>query len=155
MKKQLISLLLGLLLVPIFAYSQIPAIEAEQTPTYCPSPDKLVKNGLWWHVDNSWKSYSESFVEKVTDFIEVQWIGVKVGTVICLYKGKDEFDFPVALEPTYPMTVLAPTGSAWQTTKEDYKKCVSNNVQDCPFYQQKKATTADLYEQIKYRGKKD
>jgi hypothetical protein len=144
-------MLLGIALAPAITFAQETAkLQPEDKPTYCPAANKLVKEELWWHADGFWKSYSESFVDKVDRFIGAQWIGVQVGTIICLYEGKNNFDFPVALEPVYTLTVLAPTGASWQTTKEGYKKCVSNDVLLCPFYKQKSSDNEDLYGQIKY-----
>jgi len=118
---------------------------------YCPKPDELAKIGLWWKVGDIWKSYSESFVNHIQSFTGAQWIGVKVGKIICFYRGREKLTFPIALETAHPVLVPEPIGENWVSTKEGYKKCFSDNVTDCPFTQQKRTDTTNIYEQIKYQ----
>lgn len=125
--------------------------KAQQEFLYCPAPKELSKIGLWWKVGDIWKSYSESFAEHIQTFSGAQWIGVKVGKIVCIYKGQEAFTFPVALETAHPVLVPAPTGQNWITTKEGYKQCFSNDVKDCPFTQKKAADITNIYEQIKYQ----
>ena len=142
-------------IIPTLTLAQtISTIQAEAKPMFCPKPSQLVKEGLWWKADNTWKSYSESFVEEIARFTGAQWIGVEVGTVICLYKGKNDLAFPVALEPIYTLTALAPKGGKWQASERGYKKCLSNDVELCPFYKQKTDQPDDLYAGIKYKKNK-
>jgi hypothetical protein len=118
---------------------------------YCPEPKELSRINLWWKVGDIWKSYSESFAEHIQTFTSAQWIGVKVGKIICIYKGREALTFPVALETAHPVLVPEPTGENWTTIKEGYKQCFSNDVKDCPFTQQKRTDTSNIYEEIKYQ----
>jgi hypothetical protein len=120
---------------------------------YCPKPEELTRSGPWWRAGEVWKSYNQSFVEHIQEFSGAQWIGVKVGKIICLYKGAEKLTFPVALETVHPVLVPMPTGDNWTTTKEGYKQCISDDVMDCPFTQQKPEEISDVYKQIQYQAK--
>lgn len=128
--------------------------QPKQIILYCPLPEELTRDGPWWRVNDIWKSYDQSLVEEIQQFSGAQWIGVKVGKIICLYKGKEKLTFPVALEPVHPILVPDPAGPNWITTEEGYKKCISDDVKDCPFTQQKPANVSNVYEQIKYKMKR-
>jgi len=140
----------GLLMITVYAAP--PPVTVKKQMLYCPQPQELTSDGPWWYVGTIWKSYSRSFVEHIQSFSGAQWLGVKVGKIICLYKGKEKFTFPVALETVHPVLVPMPTGENWITTKEGYKTCLSDNVKDCPFTQQKRTDVSNIYEQIKYQA---
>jgi hypothetical protein len=142
-----------LIIIGILSLDCAWAVTTNKKPEllYCPEVKELSKIGLWWQVGDVWKSYSQSFVEHIQSFSGVQWIGVKVGKIICLYEGKEKLTFPVVLETAHPVLVPAPTGENWITTKEGYKKCFSDDVKDCPFTQQERTDTSNIYEQIKYK----
>ena len=136
--------------VMIFA---IGMARADDEALYCPEPNTLQKDSGWWKVDNIWKSDSESSGKKIKSFIGAQWIGVRIGKIICLYTEEQKYAFPVALATVKAVLVFAPTASIWIETKKGYKNCVSHNILDCPFVQQKVNEELDLYEQIKYKDK--
>lgn len=122
-------------------------------PQYCPKESDLRKSGLWWTALNgSWRSYTQSFAKEIDSFIGAQWVGVKVGKVICIYRGKGGMDFPLALEQIYVAAVLEPTGVVWGPLTQGYKFCKSTNVADCLFFTRPKETVTEIYEQIKYKG---
>jgi len=127
--------------------------QPKQELLYCPAPEELTRSGLWWRAGKVWKSYNESFVQHIQEFSGAQWIGVKVGKIICLYKGEEKLTFPVALETIHPILVPMPTGDNWTTTKQGYKQCISDDVKDCPFTQQKAEEVSDIYKQIQYQVK--
>jgi len=141
------------IIISILSLNWAWAAPANEKPElfHCPNVKELSRIGLWWQVGDVWKSYSESFVEHIRTFTGAQWIGVEVGKIICLYKGRETLTFPVALETAHPILVPAPTGKNWITTDEGYKKCFSDDVKDCPFTQQKRTDTSDIYEHIKYQ----
>lgn len=120
---------------------------------FCPQDKDLVKDGLWWSSrDGAWKCYTQSFAKSIDTFIGAQWVGVKVGKIICLYRGKEGMDFPIALERVHVKEVLEPSGAAWSALVRGYKFCRSINVADCPFYIKPTETAGEIYEQIKYTG---
>jgi hypothetical protein len=120
---------------------------------FCPQDKNLVKDGLWWSShDGAWKCYTQSFAKSIDAFIGAQWVGVKVGKIICLYRGKEGTDFPIALERVHVKEVLEPSGVGWSALVRGYKFCRSSNVADCPFYIKPTETVGEIYEQIKYTG---
>lgn len=121
---------------------------------YCPEIQKLTKNAMIWTVENQWRSHSESFAEQISSFIGAQWVGVKIGTIICLYDSKDAFDFPIALEPIHTMLVLEPQGDNWSVNVKGYRICHSTSTQDCGFMIQQPKTAGSVYEQIEYHPTK-
>lgn len=119
--------------------------------SFCPLAKELTKNGLRWKVGNSWRSDSDSFIKEIGGFIGAQWVGVKYGTVICLYNGKENIDFPVAIQPIHSTLVLEPTGNQWSGLVKDRKICQSANVYDCSFVIKPPENITDIYKQIEYR----
>ncbi len=63
---------------------------------YCPRASQLIRKDMWWGY-GSWRSYDQSFVRKIKAFVGAQWIGVGVGTMICVYKGEQATSFPVTV----------------------------------------------------------
>ena len=149
-KNIMLSIAISISLFVCVSYATVNQ-DQEQQVLFCPEPDQLVRHGLWWEAGKLWKSYSQSFVQDIDSFIGAQWIGINVGKIICLYKGKQRITFPVALEPVHPLLVISPTAPNWITTEHDYKKCTSNDVKDCPFNIRKPKVFDNLYDQIKYR----
>ena len=120
---------------------------------YCPSVSELTKDGLSWSArEGGWQSFSPSFAQEINTFLEAQWIGVNVGKIICLYQGKENFDFPIAIEPAKSILVLEPYGQAWATKHPGFKTCKSTNVSDCPFMAQQEESAENPYTQIKYHS---
>jgi hypothetical protein len=126
-----------------------------QEKLYCPDPKALQKDNGWWKVDDIWKSDSQSAGKAIKEFIGAQWIGVKIGKIICLYSEEDKYAFPVALATVRSVLIFEPTATVWMATKKGYKNCVSHNVIDCPFVQQESTEEVDLYESIKYKNPKE
>lgn len=120
---------------------------------YCPEANKLQKEGGWWKIGDIWKSDSQSPGQKIKEFIGAQWIGVKFGRIICLYSEEEKYAFPVALVTVNPVLIFDPESTSWIANKKGYKDCVSHNVLDCPFLQQKPSDTTDIYKQIEYKDK--
>lgn len=159
------STLLFLLSTTIFAApqgNQSPSPDGISSPQnkprtyYCPAVSELTQNGLNWSArDGKWRSYSPSFAKEINTFLEAQWIGVNVGKIICLYQGKENFDFPIAIEPTKSILVLEPSGQAWVEKHPGYKTCKSTNISDCPFVTQQEESLKNPYEQIKYHSEED
>lgn len=143
-----ISLLLtAIVFLPSVAFS----LDAQEKPMFCPSIKDLRKNGVYWIAGNNWRSYSESFSNKISSFLGAQWIGVQVGKIICLYTSDDKnFDFPISLEQIRSSIILEPEGGYWSTLIDDHKICHSANVFDCPFYVKKEEKIEDIYKAIEY-----
>lgn len=105
--------------------------EVVQT-VYCPPPSQLVKSGLYWRTaTDGWKSYSESFDQKITSFIGAQWVGVNVGRMICIYKGNLTMSFTIPVQND--TLAETPKGGLWGQDLGGYRNCHSTNIQDCPF----------------------
>lgn len=119
--------------------------------SYCPLANELTKEQVHWVVGNKWFSYGESFAKEVGAFVGAQWIGIKVGKIMCLYQGKEGFDFPIVLEQVKSKIILEPIGPHWSSLVENHKLCKSSNVFDCQFYIKPAEDLGNIYEQIKYR----
>lgn len=131
---------------------------AETTTTkslYCPAIIKLKKIDMFWGAPGGWRSYSESFVNSIASFSGAQWIGINVGKMVCVYKGKETFEFPVVLQND----TLTPTpeGGKWvkkATTAADasgYINCLSNDVLDCPFkFEEQKTDMKNVYKNLNF-----
>jgi len=130
---------------------QVPVAGKEYT---CPNVQDLTRQNLRWASgDGKWTSFSESFSSTLEVFLGAQWMGVRVGKIICLYRGKGSFDFPVALETSKHTLVLDPRGKSWKQEKTGLKTCMSYNVADCAFIVvDKKDDASRAYENIKYHG---
>ncbi len=109
---------------------------------YCPPISAIYKkNALWW-AHESWRSYSQSFVEKITRFVGAQWVGVNLGHIICLYRGQEAFTFPISLQRS--TLIQEPTSGHWEKRPNGYLVCISNKRSDCPFPRQKQEKTINL-----------
>lgn len=136
----------------------VPAAAPQQATAqdYCPTPDQLTKEGLFWNAPEGWVSYGESFDNRVTGFTKVEWIGINVGKVICIYKGDKRFGFPIALEQKRNKIVPSPSGYGWGKDRGGYKDCVSAHVKDCPFLFQVPKQDENPYEGLDFfKGKND
>lgn len=143
----------------LYSGSLFAVTVATKQPIYCPKPSQLQplikltaakKDKGIWGVGKAaadsrhepfiiWRSYGGySFAKKITRFDHVEWQGVRVGSVICLYEGVDQqgnvVPFKVALQMVHPTVILEPTASQWVIGKYGYKSCTSSEVKDCPFY---------------------
>lgn len=124
--------------------------------SYCPNITDLTKIGLIWiTTDGKWRSREQSFAKTVENFQGAQWFGVIVGQVICLYKGKESFDFPIALEPIKTTIIPEPNGTNWSSKSTDYKSCQSGVIANCPFFVKQELGEKNVYEEIKYQENKE
>lgn len=140
----------------VAANQSVAAAVPSVKPTlhYCPQISELIKTDLIWTTkDGKWKSHEQSFAKEVASFKGAQWVGIVVGQVLCLYKGKESFDFPIALEATQTFLVPEPQEKNWVKTSPGYRTCVSNNIADCSFIVQKENTAENVYEEIRYKKK--
>lgn len=146
---------IGLLVATGFAYSQNPQ-PAPAPHDLCPTADQLVKKDLLWGASGGWVSYGESFDKQVLGFVKVEWIGINVGKIICIYKGDRKFAFPIALEQKHNNMAQSPAGYHWTRDLGGRKECVSNNVKDCPFTFEKPEEQGDIYQNLDFfKGKSD
>jgi len=116
----------------------------------CPSIDQLKKTKMRWSGPEGWKSSDDSFVDEIAYFMGAQWIGIKVGQIVCKYKGKREFTFPVTLERN-DILVPTPKGERWGKDLGGYKQCGSKNPKICPFYIEPPTINTDrnLYDELR------
>ncbi len=122
---------------------------------YCPDVSKLKKINMFWGAPGGWRSYSESFVNVIDSFSGAQWIGVNVGKMLCVYRSKSTFEFPVVLQND-TLTPI-PEGEKWIVTKEGYRNCISGDILECPFkFEEQKTEKTDIYKELDFfKGKKD
>lgn len=126
------------------------------TTDLCPTPNKLVKEGLLWHAPGGWVSYGESFDTQVEHFKGAEWIGINVGKIICLYKGDKRLGFPIALEQKYHKLVPEPSGFQWSKNKGGYRECTSRDIKECPFLFEEPSKKEDIYENLDFfKGKQN
>jgi hypothetical protein len=78
-------------------------------------------------------------------------VGITVGKIICLYQGKNSFDFPVALEQVKSQIIFEPSGPHWSALVNNRKFCKSTNIIDCPFSAKPEEKIGNVYETIKYK----
>jgi hypothetical protein len=125
-----------------------------QQTFYCPSPQELVKNGFYWGAaTNGWKSYSESFDTSVVSFVGAQWVGIKVGKMVCIYKGNLALSFPITIQND--TLAQAPQGGMWGQDQGGYRNCRSTNMLDCPFIVQSQSVNIQqIYKSLDFfKGK--
>jgi hypothetical protein len=118
---------------------------------FCPSAKELIKEELFWQAGTNWKSFTQSFAKEIGGFLGAQWIGVKIGKIICLYYGKEGMDFPIALEQVHSQLILEPKGTSWSTPISGRRICKSNNIFECPFAIEPEEVSKGIYEDIKYK----
>lgn len=141
------------------APSATPPSDQDTTVTtkklYCPEVSKLKKINLFWGAPGGWRSYSESFVDVIDSFSGAQWIGVNVGKMLCVYRSKSTFDFPIVLQND-TLTPI-PEGEKWIVTKEGYRNCISGDILECPFkFEEEKTGKIDVKKELDFfKGKKD
>ena len=118
----------------------------------CPPVRSLVKTGLGWSTsDQKWEFNGSSSATKVLNFIGAQWIGVKVGKIICLYQTDEEVKFPLALEQKIASLIPEPTGGGWSALiNHNHKLCKSLSIADCPYVVELPSKVEDIYQEIKY-----
>lgn len=112
----------------------------------CPKISDLSKDDqMIWHGKGGWHSYASSFANRADKFLGAQWVGVKLGTLFCLYKG-DLQTFTIDLQ--YPGMAQSPEYKKWSKDLGGYKNCVSSNLEDCAFKPEKKESKGTLYQQL-------
>lgn len=132
--------------------------QPDQILRTCPQVSELERDGLYWvSHDKNWKCFSESTAKKIDKFIGAQWVGLKVGKIICLYQTEE---FTVAMEQVHSDLALEPNTNNtrvgnWSSlikNSSDMHLCQSVNVADCAFYIKMPPTITDIYKQIQYTG---
>ena len=117
---------------------------------YCPPIEKLMKKELFWGAPGGWRSYSQSFVNNIETFVGAQWVGIEVGKMLCVYKGKESFDFPVVLQND--TLTPAPKGDKWISQKGGYVNCLSSQTEKCPFQvEEQKKDMSQIYEDLNFK----
>lgn len=134
--------------------SQLVTTPAELLPHYCPLAKELYRVGNTWMVKKIWKDDNVSIVKEIGTFVGAQWVGVKYGSIICLYHGKNAFDFPIALRQINAELIPEPQTSNWSAIVTNYKLCKSTNVKDCPYFVKPEETTQNAYKDIEYNPSK-
>lgn len=144
------------LMVILFLFSSMAlSLNKQEKSFFCPLVKDLRKQGVYWVSGDNWRSYSESFTNRIGSFIGAQWIGVQVGKIICLYVSDDKnFDFPISLEQIQSSIVIQPNGNSWSALIDNHKICHSTNVVDCPFYVKQEEKIDDIYKAIEYNPSK-
>ncbi len=118
---------------------------------FCPNLTELTKKDLTWTtIDEKWQNYTPSSANKIITFTGAQWIGIKVGKIICLYQTDEAVNFPLALEQTRSQIILEPSGDGWSALINNHKLCKSANPADCPYTIEPPKDTGNIYEEIKY-----
>lgn len=136
--------------------TSIPATSNElehpnQPPKFCPKPEELIKNDKQWTTpDNNWKNFTPSASSKVINFIGAQWVGVKIGKVICLYQTDEAVSFPLALERLGAESAFEPVGSGWSALINNRKFCKSANIADCVYFTEQPKDIDNIYKEIEY-----
>jgi hypothetical protein len=121
------------------------------TPNYCPGPHVLVKQGLRWvSQDGRWETHTPSSATEILNFIGAQWLGIKVGKIICLYQTNEEVSFPLALEQTRAQAILEPREAGWGPLISNHRLCKSASIADCPYYIEPPREVGDIFEEIRY-----
>lgn len=118
---------------------------------FCPPISALKKDPLQltWSAKGGWKSYSTSFVTKVTQFWGAQWNGTNVGQITCIYHGMPKTSFPVLLV-FHTLAHEPKTGnkeSNWSKNLGGYRNCASKNPKKCPFKVQLKSKEKNIYQE--------
>ena len=114
---------------------------------YCPRQSELFKKDQFWYGPNSWRDYSPSFASHINNFAGAQWVGVNIGKIICLYKGLEVNDFPIAVERDNLMK--KPVGTNWKADVSGYQICKSDRVEDCPFFPETAKSNENIYDFLK------
>lgn len=137
------------------AQTQMPAeVGSQSAPQvvtrYCPSAEKLIKKEQWWGYGN-WRSYDRSFVTQIRGFVGAQWVGVGVGTMICIYQGTKKTDFPLTISDN-TLLVKAPQGGSWGPYQQGRKNCIQavSGIQDCPFQVVVRKQPKDIYKALDF-----
>lgn len=113
-------------------------LSQDKVSMQCPSIKQLTINPQTkiWTSPGGWKAFDKSFGTQIKSFAGAQWVGVKLGQVICIYKPVGTFTFPVFMyynrQVVQPGTSPSDSGS-WVQVKKNRINCVSNKLADCTF----------------------
>lgn len=139
---------------PQAAANGTQAQAATNKKVYCPPVSQLKKIDLFWGAPGGWRSYSQSFVSKIDGFSGAQWIGINVGKMLCVYKSKETFEFPVVLQNDTLTPV--PKGENWIKQQGGYYNCLASDRLECPFILEEKKEAENLHKELDFfKGKKD
>jgi hypothetical protein len=112
-------------------------------------------NIKWITKDRKWENHTPSSATKILNYLGAQWIGIKVGKIICLYQTDEAVSFPMALENTRSLSVVEPRGAAWSALIDNRKFCKSANVADCRFFLEQPKDISNIYKEIEYAPDKE
>ncbi|EKE01766.1 MAG: hypothetical protein ACD_21C00058G0012 [uncultured bacterium] len=127
-----------------------------QPAQFCPQVGELTKqNDVWGTPDNKWRSFTHSSAKKILNFLGAQWVGVKVGKIICLYQTDEAVSFPLAVEQLVNQSILEPVGYGWSALTNGRKFCKSASVADCTYFIEPQKGISNIYEEIKYNPRED
>lgn len=120
-------------------------------PNYCPDPQTLVKQNLKWaSKDDRWESDTASSATEILNFAGAQWVGIKIGKIICLYQTNEAASFPLALEQVKSQAILEPHEAGWSSLINNRRLCKSASVADCPYFIEPPRDVSNIYDEIKY-----
>ena len=127
-------------------------LSQEKLRMHCPAMDQLKLNtqSKIWTSPGGWKAYEKSFGTKIKRFVGAQWIGVKLGQIICIYQPVGSFTFPVFVY--YNKQVIQPSTNAWVKVEKNRFNCALNDLKMCifsPLQSQKQIDPDDIASQIK------
>lgn len=147
LKESILFLLLVMFSVVAVAQDTVAVTSSKPVIMHCPQPDELTKDPkkLTWSVGKDWQSYAQSFASGIKGFLGAQWVGIRVGQVICVYKGKEKLTFPIEL--VYSHLAYEPTNDHWEADKGGYRNCRSNKVSDCSFRVKTAMEQQNLYQE--------
>jgi len=138
------------------ANQSVSKFTSSKAPFYCPQPKQLIKNQktLTWSAPGGWKSYDQSFVQKISEFRGAQWAGVNIGQIACVYTGTNKLTFPVIL--VFNKLTTAPSSGSWssnlhknkQRYASGYYSCPSLTISNCPFHPVIKKTARNPYQDL-------
>lgn len=127
-----------------------------QSAKFCPQAKELVKKeDIWATADNKWRNFTHSSATKVLSFLGAQWVGIKVGKIICLYKTNEAVAFPLAIEHTSSQPILEPAKFGWSSLVSNRKFCKSVNIADCPYFTEPQKDIINVYKEIEYNPSQD
>ncbi len=135
--------------------------------TQCPKPSQLRQNlkNMTWYVQSTiktshltqqtkktapgWKSYDYSMAKKVTEFVGAQWLGAKLGQIICIYRSPEPGTFAIKLISN--KMSKSPTEGKWSRNLGGYKNCKGTGIiiSDCPFAYKITTPEKNIYQQVK------
>ena len=133
------------------ALNTTPKDQATGPIQFCPQSEQLIKkDNKWVTKDNKWESFTHSSATKILGFLGAQWVGVKIGKIICLYQTNEAVAFPLALEQHHSQPVLAPSKYGWSALANNRKFCKSASVADCAYFTLPQKDSSNIYKEIEY-----